>query len=83
MVALAIYYKGLSKTPARVSTITELVWPVSAIFIDYAFLGGSLTLTQWVGAIILLGAIYMIGTKQKVDPKAQSHDAAKAKPTQP
>ncbi len=37
MVALAIYYYGLKKTPARVTTICELVWPASAIFIDYFY----------------------------------------------
>ncbi|KKS11895.1 MAG: hypothetical protein UU67_C0061G0007, partial [Candidatus Daviesbacteria bacterium GW2011_GWB1_41_5] len=34
MVALLIYYFGLKKTPAKISAICELTWPVSAIFIE-------------------------------------------------
>ena len=34
MLALAIYYYGLKRTPARITTICELVWPASAVFID-------------------------------------------------
>src|SRR3989344_1950293 len=37
MVALLIYYYGLKRTPARITTICELVWPASAIFIDYFY----------------------------------------------
>ena len=37
MVAFLIYYKGLSGTPAKVSTLVELTWPVSAAFIGFLF----------------------------------------------
>ena len=60
MVALAIYYYGLKKTPARVTTICELVWPASAIFIDYFYYQKSLSVTQIIGIFILLFAIYKI-----------------------
>lgn len=60
MVALAIYYYGLKKTPARVTTICELVWPASAIFIDYFYYQRGLSLTQIVGVSVLLFAIYQI-----------------------
>ena len=60
MVALAIYYYGLKKTPARVTTICELVWPASAIFIDYSYFHQSLSLTQILGSVVLLFAIYNV-----------------------
>lgn len=60
MVALVIYYYGLRKTPARVSTICELTWPASAIFIDYFLYKQILSLTQMIGVIVLLVAIYHV-----------------------
>ncbi len=60
MVALGIYYYGLKKTPARVTTICELTWPASAIFIDYFYYQKGLSFTQVVGVVILLFAIYKV-----------------------
>ncbi len=65
LVALAIYYYGLKKTPARVTTICELVWPASAIFIDYVYFHKSLSLTQILGVIILLYAINKVAVYKK------------------
>lgn len=60
MVALLIYYYGLKKTPARVATICELVWPISAICIDYFYFDKVLSHTQIIGIGILLFAIYKV-----------------------
>ncbi len=60
MVALAIYYYGLKRTPARVTTICELVWPASAIFIDYFYFHKGLSPTQILGVVVLLFAIYKV-----------------------
>ncbi len=65
MVALLIYYFGLKKTPAKISAICELTWPVSAIFIDLFYFKHSLSLTQILGAIVVLFAIYKISTINK------------------
>lgn len=60
MVALLFYYYGLKRTPARITTLCELVWPASAIFIDYFLFHKSLTPTQLLGIVVLLFAIYKI-----------------------
>ena len=60
MVALVIYYYGLRKTPARVSTICELTWPASAIFIDFFLYKQGLSVTQIVGVILLFFSIYNV-----------------------
>lgn len=60
MVALVIYYFGLRKTPARVSTICELTWPASAIFIDYFLYKQGLTITQLIGVALLFISIYNV-----------------------
>ena len=65
MVALAIYYYGLKKTPARVTTICELVWPASAIFIDYFYFQKGLSATQILGVVVLLFTIYKVTKYQK------------------
>lgn len=65
MVALVIYYYGLRKTPARVSTICELTWPASAIFIDYFLYKQTLSITQMIGVIVLLVAIYHVSKFKK------------------
>ncbi|MBI2617024.1 DMT family transporter [Candidatus Gottesmanbacteria bacterium] len=65
MVALVIYYYGLRKTPARVSTICELVWPGSAIFIDYFLYKQTLSVTQIIGVGLLLFSIYHVSKFRK------------------
>lgn len=60
MVALGFYYYGLKKTPARITTLCELVWPASAILIDYSYFHKSLSITQMLGIGVLLFAIYQV-----------------------
>ncbi len=60
MVALALYYKGLAKTEAKVSTILELVFPVSAVLIDAVVYKSFLAPTQLIAAVVLLFAAYKL-----------------------
>lgn len=60
LVALIFYYYGLKKTPARITTLCELVWPASAIVIDYFLYHKSLSITQFFGIFLLLFAIYHV-----------------------
>lgn len=60
LVALGFYYYGLKKTPARITTLCELVWPASAIFIDYFYFHKTLSWTQIFGVALLLLAIYQV-----------------------
>ncbi len=71
LVALSFYYYGLKKTPARITTLCELVWPASAIMIDYFMYHKTLSPTQIFGVILLLIAIYNVtkplaGTKKQL-----------------
>lgn len=56
--AMWLYYWGLKKVPASVSTLCELAWPVSAIIFDYFLNHNVLSATQIVGAFILVFAAY-------------------------
>lgn len=60
LLALTIYYYGLKRTPARITTLCELVWPASAIFIDYFYFDKTLNATQIFGVLLLLFAIYQV-----------------------
>jgi len=65
LVALLIYYKGLAHVPARISTVLEMFWPLSAIFVDWIAFGTVLSLTQWLGAAVLLGVIFKISREAR------------------
>lgn len=60
LLALGFYYYGLKRTPARIATLCELVWPASAIFIDYFLFDKTLSYTQIFGVILLVFAIYHV-----------------------
>jgi drug/metabolite transporter (DMT)-like permease len=60
MVALWIYYKGLAKTPAKISTIVELAFPLTAVVIDIILYKTFLTPTQYLAASVLLYAMYQV-----------------------
>ncbi len=64
-VALLIYYIGLKQTPARVSAIAELTWPVSAVIIDYVHFHNGLSVTQILGAVVLIFAMTKVARFQK------------------
>jgi drug/metabolite transporter (DMT)-like permease len=65
MVAFMIYYKGLTNTPAKVSTLTELTWPVSAAFIGLFFFQENLTLLQLVAGVVLLADIVFLSLSRR------------------
>lgn len=60
MVALSIYYYGLKRTPARIATLCELAWPLSAVAIDYVYFHRPLSATQWIGAALLLTSLWRV-----------------------
>jgi drug/metabolite transporter (DMT)-like permease len=69
MVGLVLYYFGLKRTQAKVSSVLELIWPMSAIFIDYFYFHHTLSLTQVFGVAVLLLCMYKI-TKTETKPLA-------------
>jgi drug/metabolite transporter (DMT)-like permease len=64
-VALAIYYYGLKRIPASHATLYELAWPLSALVLDWIINKNILTLTQYLGVIILLAALILLPLVQK------------------
>ena len=60
MVALWVYYRGLKHTEARIATIVELAFPVTAILIDYFLYGTMLAASQYLAAAALLFVMYKV-----------------------
>ena len=52
--AMYFYYYGLKKIPASLATLCELAWPVSAILFDYLLNHNILSITQILGAVLLI-----------------------------
>jgi drug/metabolite transporter (DMT)-like permease len=63
--AIFLFYFGLNKVKAMVSTICELFFPISAIFFDYFINDHALSVVQWISAIIMITAIVEISYKRK------------------
>lgn len=55
--AIFLYYYGLRKVPAMISTICELFFPMSAVVFDYLFNNRILNPIQWISAAVMLFAI--------------------------
>lgn len=64
MVSIVIYYHGLKKVQANVSTLLELVYPLLAVLIDATLYKNFLAPTQYLAGAVLLFAIYKISLIQ-------------------
>ena len=60
IVALFIYYKGLTFTKASVATIAELGFPLAAVIVNAVFINAPITFVQIVGMAGLLAAIFFL-----------------------
>jgi len=70
MLALWIYYRGLKTTPARISAIVELAFPMTAIIIDYFLYDTTLVASQYLAAAVLLYAMYNVAKLNNPRPEA-------------
>jgi drug/metabolite transporter (DMT)-like permease len=76
LLALLLYYRALSKTPASLATIAELAYPVTATLIASApppwGFNQPLYPAQVIGTGLLIGVILLLNlTKEKAAPVAQ------------
>ena len=63
--AIFLFYYGLNKVTAMVSTICELFFPISAIIFDYFINHHLLSPIQWISAVIMILAVVEISYKRK------------------
>lgn len=67
--AIFLYYFGLRRVKAITSIIVELIFPVSAIILDYLFNSTKLSAVQWISAVIMMLAIIKISYKRTLATK--------------
>lgn len=65
LLGLVLYYLGLRDTPASRATLAELAFPVTATVLGVALLGGSLSLTQWFGLLVVAVSITALGLRER------------------
>ncbi len=58
--AILIYYYGLKNLNASVTTICELVFPLTAVILEYFVHGKILSPIQWIGAVLLILSILKV-----------------------
>jgi drug/metabolite transporter (DMT)-like permease len=61
LLALLLYYRGLSGTRASYATLAELAFPATAVVLNWAVLGVGVTTNQVVGFVLLWGAVFVVG----------------------
>ena len=75
--AIFLYYYGLRKVTAMMSTIIELLYPITALVLDWVINKTILSPVQWIAAIVMLFAIVKLNvrSKEKSDIKKNSYIA--------
>ena len=63
--ALGLYYYGLRRTPALLSAIGELAFPVTAALVGIYVFDSSLRWTQWLGIAITVGVIGLLPVRRR------------------
>ncbi len=62
--AIFLYYYGLRNVRASLSTFLELLYPITAIVLDYFVNHTKYTMVQWIAAFVMLFAIVMLNVKK-------------------
>lgn len=65
LAALFLYYYGLQRTPALLSAIGELAFPLTAALIGIYVFDSSLVWTQWVGVGITVAVVALLPVRQR------------------
>lgn len=70
LAAIAIYYRGLSGTPASAATLAELAFPLTAILIGWAVFDTVPDGSQWLGILVLALTIVWMSRARQDRPDA-------------
>jgi drug/metabolite transporter (DMT)-like permease len=71
LTALALYYKGLDRTPASVAALAELSFPATAMLLNWIILGARVSVIQFLAFVVLSAVILHLKAAGK--PMAASH----------
>jgi drug/metabolite transporter, DME family len=65
LLALALYYVGLKRTPATLASIAELAYPLTAALIGIYAFNSNLRWTQWIGVAIVIGVVSLLPVQRR------------------
>lgn len=60
LLALALYYYGLKRTPAMLASVAELAYPATAVLVGIYAFNAHLRSTQWLGAAIVIAVVSLL-----------------------
>lgn len=60
--AIFLFYYGLRKVKAMMATMSELLFPISAVVFDYFINGSVLSPVQWISAAVMIFAIIRLNS---------------------
>jgi drug/metabolite transporter (DMT)-like permease len=65
LAALTLYYYGLQRTPAVLSSLAELTYPAVAVIAGIYAYDQHLRWTQWIGVALILGAVTLLPVRRR------------------
>ena len=65
LAALTLYYYGLRRTPAVLSSLAELTYPAIAVIAGIYAYDQQLRWTQWIGVALILGAVTLLPVRRQ------------------
>jgi drug/metabolite transporter, DME family len=65
LLALGLYYYGLQRTPALLSALGELAFPVTAALVGIYAFDSSLRWTQWIGVAVTVCVISLLPVRRR------------------
>jgi DME family drug/metabolite transporter len=77
LLALSLYYIGLQKTPAVLSSLAELTYPAIAVIAGIYAYNADLNWSQWLGVALIIGTVTLLPVQRRRKLVAlQARDAA-------
>jgi drug/metabolite transporter (DMT)-like permease len=65
LLALALYYVGLGRTPAVLASLAELTYPAIAVIAGIYAYNSQLRWTQWVGVALIVGVVSLLPVQRR------------------
>jgi DME family drug/metabolite transporter len=65
LLALALYYFGLKRTPAVLASLAELTYPAVAVIAGIYAYNSHLRWTQWLGIVIIVGTVSLLPIQRR------------------
>lgn len=63
--ALTLYYYGLQRTPALLSSLAELTYPAVAVIAGIYAFDQHLSWTQWLGVVLIIGTVTLLPVRRR------------------